>query len=92
LSDYGGKDTWSPSIEAMLKDPGIPVVITEYTDKELPFDIQRIQNIVDSLEIIMPPARNPFASSKPSLNFLSEETIPVIFKNFHITILKRGKI
>lgn len=92
LSDFEGKDTWSPSIEAMLKEPGIPVVVTEYTDKELPFDIQRIQNTVDSLEIIMPPARNPFASLKPSLNFLSDETIPVIFKNFHITILKRGKI
>lgn len=92
LSDFEGKDTWSPSIEAMLKEPDIPVVVTEYTDKELPFDIQRIQNIVDSLEIIMPPARNPFASLKPSLNFLCDETIPVIFKNFHITILKRGKI
>jgi hypothetical protein len=76
----------------MFKKPDIPVAVTEYTDKELPFDIQRIQNIVGYLEIIMPPAINPFASLKPSLNFLSEETIPVIFKNFHITILKRGKI
>ncbi|PNF18148.1 hypothetical protein B7P43_G02627 [Cryptotermes secundus] len=92
LSDFEGKDTWSPSIEAMLKETDIPVVVTEYTDKELPFDIQRIQNIVDSLEIIMPPARNPFASLKPSLNFLSDEAIPVIFKNFHITILKRKNI
>lgn len=92
LSDFEGKDTWSSSIEAMFKEPDIPVAVTEYTDKELPFDIQRIQNIVGYLEIIMPPAINPFASLKPSLNFLSEETIPVIFKNFHITILKRGKI
>jgi splicing suppressor protein 51 len=92
LSDFEGEDTWSPSIEAMFKEPDIPVAVTEYTDKELPFDIQRIQNIVDSLEIIRPPGINPFASLKPSLNFLSEETIPVIFKNFHITILKRRKI
>jgi splicing suppressor protein 51 len=92
LSDFEGKDTWSPSIEAMLKEPDIPVVITEYTEQEMPLDLQRIQSIVDSLEIIMSPARNPFASSKPSLNFFSDETVPVIFKNFYITILKRGKM
>jgi splicing suppressor protein 51 len=92
ITDFEGKDTWSPSIKAMLKEPGIPVVITEYTEQELPLDLQRIQSIVDSLEIIMSPARNPFASSKPSLNFLSEEVVPVIFKNFYITILKRGKM
>jgi splicing suppressor protein 51 len=91
LTDFEGKDTWSPTIEAMLKEPDIPVVVTEYTEQELPYDLQRIQGIVDSLEIIMPPAKNPFASSKPSLNFFSEETVPVIFKNFCITILKGGK-
>lgn len=91
LSDFEGKDTWSPTIEAMLKEPDIPVIVTEYTEKEMPLDLQRIQSIVDSLEIIMSPAKNPFASSKPSLNFLSEETIPVIFKNYYITILKRGR-
>jgi splicing suppressor protein 51 len=91
LSDFEGKDTWSPSIEAMLKEPDIPVVVTEYTEQEMPLDLQRIQSIVDSFEIIMSPAQNPFASSKPSLNFLSEEIVPVIFKNFYITILKRGK-
>jgi len=91
LTDFEGKDTWSPTIKVMLKEPDIPVVVTEYTQKELPFDIQRTQNILDSLEIITPPTRNPFASLKPSLNFLSEETVPVIFKNFYITILQGEK-
>lgn len=91
LTDFEGKDTWSPTIKVMLKEPDIPVVVTEYTQKELPFDIQRTQSIVDSLEIITPPTRNPFASLKPSLNFLSEETVPVIFKNFYITILQGEK-
>lgn len=91
LTDFEGKDTWSPTIKVMLKKPDIPVVVTEYTQKELPFDIQRTQSIVDSLEIITPPTRNPFASLKPSLNFLSEETVPVIFKNFYITILQGEK-
>lgn len=91
LTDFEGKDTWSPTIKAMLKEPDIPVVVTEYTQKELPFDIKRTQNIIDSLEIITPPTRNPFASLKPSLNFLSEETVPVIFKNFYITILQGEK-
>jgi len=91
LTDFEGKDTWSPTIKVMLKEPDIPVVVTEYTQKELPFDIQRTQNIVDSLEIITPPTRNPFASLKPSLNFLSEETVPVIFKNFYISILQGKK-
>lgn len=91
LTDFEGKDTWSPTIQVMLKEPHIPVVVTEYTQKELPFDIQRTQNIFDSLEIITPPTRNPFASLKPSLNFLSEETVPVIFKNFYITILQGKK-
>jgi splicing suppressor protein 51 len=92
LTDFDGKDTWSPTIKAMLEEPDIPVTVTEYTEKESPFDLQRIQNIVDSLEIITPPTRNPFASLKPSLNFLSEETVPVIFKNFYITVLKREKL
>lgn len=91
LTDFEGKDTWSPTIKAMLKEQDIPVVVTEYTQKELPFDIQRTQNLVDSLEILTPPTRNPFASLKPSLNFLSEETVPVIFKNFYITILQGKK-
>ena len=91
LTDFDGKDTWSPTIKVMLKEPDIPIVVTEYTQKELPFDIQRTQNIVDSLEILTPPTRNPFASLKPSLNFLSDETVPVIFKNFYITILQGKK-
>ena len=91
LTDFEGKDTWSPTIKVMLKEPDIPVVVTEYTQKELPFDIQRTQNIVDSLEILTPSTRNPFASLKPSLNFLSEETVPVIFKNFYVTILQGKK-
>jgi MYND finger. len=92
LTDFEGKDTWSPTIKVMLEEPDIPVVVTEYTQKELPFDLQRTQDIVDSLEIITPPTRNPFASLKPSLNFLSEETVPVIFKNFYITIFHGEKL
>jgi splicing suppressor protein 51 len=92
LTDFEGKDTWSPTIKAMLQEPHTPVVVTEYTEKELPFDLQRIQNIVDSLEIITLPKRNPFASLKPSLNFLSEEIVPVIFKNFYITVLQGEKL
>ncbi|PSN56314.1 hypothetical protein C0J52_07517 [Blattella germanica] len=88
-SDYQGMDSWSPTIEAMFRSSGVPVVVTEYTDQELPLDIARVRNINNSIDIIMPPTRNPFSSSKPSLNFLSEEKVPVIFKNFYITVMRR---
>ncbi|GLH05709.1 Uncharacterized protein GBIM_11277 [Gryllus bimaculatus] len=84
---FDNSDTWPPSINAMLGPPYVPVVVTAYTAEELPLDVSRMEQC-SPLKIILPPSRNPFSSSKPSLNFVSDEIMPLIYKNFYISIVQ----
>ena len=40
------------------------------------------------LKIIHAPAINPFASQRPDRNFISDEIVPMIFKNYFLFIVK----
>ncbi|XP_046683737.1 uncharacterized protein LOC124369723 [Homalodisca vitripennis] len=77
---FNGADTWSPSITNMLAYSS-PVLVTEYTQKEILMDIERV-NATRQILLKSGPSRNPFSSLKPSLNFVSDEESPVIFKNY----------
>lgn len=84
---FDNQDTWPPSIEAMLGQPHVPVAVTAYTAEELPLDILRMQQC-SPIKTILPPSWNPFSSCKPSLNFVSDEKMPLIYKNFYISIVQ----
>jgi len=68
----------------------IPVCVTSYTKQEIPREMIRIKSIAD-VETILEPQKNPFASIKPDRNFVSDETAPLIYKNYYLTIVK-GKL
>ncbi|KAH0951137.1 hypothetical protein HN011_004534 [Eciton burchellii] len=86
---FNGRDTWPETIKEFCKT-GVPVCVTSYTKYEIPRDMIRIKSLVD-VETILEPRRNPFASIKPDRNFVSDDTAPLIYKNYCIAIV-RGKL
>lgn len=82
---FAGKDTWFETMREFLK--GVtPVVITAYTADEMLWELARVKSAAD-VEILMQPRRNPFASIKPDRNFVSDDTNPLIYKNYHVSIV-----
>ena len=83
---FNGRDTWPMTIRKFCEKK-IPVVITAYTEKEIPQDIARIKSVND-VQIILEPQKNPFAALKPDRNFVSDDTVPLMYKNNFVTIIK----
>lgn len=66
------------------------MILTAYTAVEAPLDLKRLQDACQGpLEILLPPQKNPYRSSRPCRNFVSEEESPVIFKNQYITVVRK---
>lgn len=82
---FAGEDSWLETIREFSKLP-LPVAITSYTADEIRWEIARINSLSD-LEILLEPRPNPFASIKPDRNFVSDDTNPLIYKNYYITVL-----
>ncbi|XP_017879387.1 uncharacterized protein LOC108624515 [Ceratina calcarata] len=83
---FGGRDTWFETIREFcgkLK----PVAITSYTADEMVWEMARIGSVAE-IDVILQPRLNPYASIKPDRNFVSDDTNPLIYKNFHIAIVK----
>ncbi|XP_015608487.1 uncharacterized protein LOC107274178 [Cephus cinctus] len=87
LTGYNGTDTWPETIREACNSTA-PIVVTAYTEHEIPRDIERIQSICD-MSFILKPQRNPYASLKPDRNFVSDDTVPLIYKNYYISIVKK---
>ncbi|EFN82414.1 uncharacterized protein LOC105185171 [Harpegnathos saltator] len=85
---FEGRDTWPETIREFCKT-GVPVCITSYTKHEIPREMTRIKSIADA-KTILEPRRNPYASIKPDRNFVSDDTAPLIYKNYYLAIV-RGK-
>ncbi|XP_015434939.1 PREDICTED: uncharacterized protein LOC107190619 [Dufourea novaeangliae] len=83
---FAGKDTWPETIKEFCKTK-TPVVITAYTADEMFWEIARIKS-VDKIEVMLESQQNPFASIKPDRNFVSDDTSPLIYKNYYIGIIK----
>ncbi|XP_054279735.1 uncharacterized protein LOC128997927 [Macrosteles quadrilineatus] len=82
---FNNEDTWSPTIESMF-DQDCPVLTTAYTHKEVHLDVQRVKQ-TQTISLVGEPMLNPFSSLKPSLNLVSDEESPVIFKNHYYCIM-----
>lgn len=86
---YNGMDTWEDTIESILK-LDTPIAITSYTSEEIAEDMKRLRQN-GNITVLLPPSPNPYRSYKPSRSFINDEINPVIFKNYHIAIVK-GKM
>lgn len=82
-----GQDTWPPTIWAAV-DQNCPILVTAYTEFEMPYDLDAIIDVADHIKFVQMPAKNPFASIKPERNFLSEEMQSLIFKNYYYFVVK----
>lgn len=76
-------DKWGPSIRSALCQGECPVVVTSYTEFEGPLDLQFLEEEANNIDfqLVQKPTTNPFASKKPERNFVSDEVVPLIFKN-----------
>lgn len=83
----GGRDTWPETIRAAV-DQNCPILVTAYTEYEMPLDLEAIIDVADHIKIVQMPTKNPFASIKPERNFLSEEMQSLIFKNYYYFVVK----
>lgn len=83
---FGGKDSWLETIREFCK-ASVPVTVTSYTKREILWEIARISSVAD-VRVVLQPRENPFASVKPDRNFVSDDTDPLIYKNYYLTIVR----
>uniref|UniRef100_A0A182Q307 MYND-type domain-containing protein n=1 Tax=Anopheles farauti TaxID=69004 RepID=A0A182Q307_9DIPT len=85
---YAGLDSWPTTIRAAT-EAGCPMVVTAYTELESPLDLDRLQReSTRTLQIVQAPSVNPFGSKRPDRNFISDETAPMIFKNYYYFVVQ----
>jgi splicing suppressor protein 51 len=65
----------------------VPIVVTSYTEVELPLDLERMRDLQE-VEIELKPQRNPFASLRPERNFVSDDVAPLIYKNYYVGVAR----
>lgn len=83
---FKDRDTWPETIKEFCKTQ-VPVSVTAYTKHEIPREVIRIKSVAN-VETILEAQRNPFASIKPDRNFVSDDSEPLIYKNYYIAIVK----
>jgi len=86
---FRGFDTWPKTIEAALKT-GSPILITSTTENECYLDLDRIKKFTNNeIEILIPPIKNPYASTRPERNFASDDEDPIMFKNNYLFVIAK---
>ncbi|XP_037089460.1 uncharacterized protein LOC119109811 [Pollicipes pollicipes] len=73
------RDSWRETLPHLVPD-GVPLVLTAYTMLECPQDVARIQQ-EQKVDVLLPPMKNPYRSTRPAQNFLNEHESPLIYKN-----------
>lgn len=83
VTGYAGNDTWPQTIRKFC-DYSKPIIVTSYTEIELPLELERISKEYQQgkIKVEIEPRKNPFASLKPERNFISDDDAPLIYKNF----------
>ncbi|XP_022126940.2 FK506-binding protein 5 [Pieris rapae] len=84
-SIYNGRDHWPSTIKCISKLK-TPLLITGYTLNELIRDISRVQKL-SNFNVITEPKHNYFASIRPDRNFITDDEMPLLFKNYCYTIV-----
>ncbi|CAG4972343.1 unnamed protein product [Colias eurytheme] len=83
-SIYNGKDPWPATLKCVAKLKS-PLLITAYTLDELNRDLSRVQKY--SFEVLTEPKYNNFASIRPDRNFITDDEIPLLFKNYCFSVV-----
>lgn len=93
-ASFKGFDTWPMTIiKAVEGDTPIPILVTSSSEHEAPLDLLRIQEICgEQLKVIQEPTRNPFMSKKPERNFMSDDQVPLTFKNFSYFVVRKADL
>ena len=65
----------------------MPILVTSYTEVELPRDLARMRQHRD-VQVEQEPRRNPFASLRPERNFVSDDVAPLIYKNYFLSVAR----
>ncbi|CAH4032250.1 unnamed protein product [Pieris brassicae] len=84
-SIYNGRDHWPSTIKCISKLK-TPLLITGYTLNELIRDISRVQKL-SNFNVINEPKHNYFASIRPDRNFITDDEMPLLFKNYCYTVI-----
>ncbi|XP_075159545.1 rho GTPase activating protein at 71E isoform X4 [Haematobia irritans] len=85
---YKMEDSWPETIKAASKLQ-VPVVVTAYTEYEMPLDMERfVEECGRELKIVQAPQENPFSSVKPERNFISDDEAPLMFKNYFYFVVE----
>ncbi|GBP03433.1 hypothetical protein EVAR_101798_1 [Eumeta japonica] len=80
-------DPWTSTLRVISKTRA-PFCLTSYTPNELDKDLAKIKNCAQSeLRVIKGPSLNPYSSIRPDRNFISDDEMPLIFKNYYYMIL-----
>lgn len=82
-------DKWDESVRAAMSQK-CPIVVTSYTEYESPLDLAFLEEEVSHFdyEVVQKPTLNPFCSKKPERNFVSDEIVPLIFKNYYYFVVR----
>jgi len=85
--------SWNPCIPHLLPKKGIPCVFTEFNLQDTKDNLDKVQRLVNPLEVVVPPRRNPFCSRRPvrcsdkTGNYVQNS---VIFSNDYVCVVRRG--
>ncbi|KAG7296775.1 hypothetical protein JYU34_020712 [Plutella xylostella] len=80
-------DTWSSTINCIFKLK-VPFVITAYTMNEMLRDFTSIKTSSKvEFNTVSEAKFNPFASVRPDRNFISDDEMPLLFKNYCYMVL-----
>ncbi|CAK1547580.1 unnamed protein product [Leptosia nina] len=82
---HNGKDHWPSTLTCMSKLT-CPLLITAYTMNELIRDVSRIKAL-SNYNVISEPKLNAFASTRPDRNFITDDEMPLLFKNYCYSVL-----
>jgi len=84
--------SWDPCIPQLVNETGTPCVFTEFTLQDTKDNLSKVNKLVENVDVVIPPRRNPFCSRRPvrcsdtSGNYVKNS---VIFSNDYICVVKR---
>ncbi|CAG9792295.1 unnamed protein product [Diatraea saccharalis] len=86
-SIYNTKDPWPKTLNCIFKQK-VPFLVTAHTLNELQKDMSRVTECAEQkFKFIVEPKINNFASVRPDRNFITDDEMPLLFKNYCYTLL-----
>merc|ERR1712012_1386894 len=87
--------SWDPCIPSLVAKAGVPLVFTEFTLQDTKDNLDKVEKLVQNVETIIPPRRNPYCSRRPvrcSDTTGNYKKNSVIFSNDYICVVKQRRV